>query len=58
MTDRLTQAFTCGYYARDNARPVESCPTFAISDLGRPERQAWVEGWKQRDRELRNARLG
>lgn len=52
--DRLAQARECGFFAREAGREVTSCPMFALGDLGRPERQAWVEGWKQRDRELRS----
>ena len=52
MADDLDYAHQAGARARQNGRPLSSCPTYAMGDLGNAWRKAWREGWAEKDREF------
>lgn len=49
----IQQARVAGGWAREAGRGIESCPTYAIGEQGAPYRQAWRDGWAERDRQIR-----
>lgn len=46
MTDELLKAYQAGVHARAAHWPVTKCPVFAPGQLGDPQRQAWIKGWR------------
>lgn len=47
--DQIRQAYEAGRSAHANARGLDSCPIFALGQLGQPWRDAWHRGWNDAD---------
>lgn len=46
MTDEHEKEYQAGVNARAAHWPVTKCPTFINGKLGEPQRQAWINGWR------------
>lgn len=49
----LDHAREAGSRARKNGRGIDTCPLYAMGDIGMQWRQAWMSGWNKAEAEFR-----
>lgn len=58
MPEDLDYAHEAGGKARENGRPLSSCPTYAMGSMGAAWRKAWRDGWQEADKRIAGGKHG
>ena len=51
----LDHARSAGSMARERGRGIDTCPLYAMGQMGWVWQRAWMAGWKAKDAEVRRA---
>lgn len=54
----LDHARAAGRMARENGRGLDTCPLYAMGEMGRTWQAAWKSGWEAKNAEMAKVNRG